>query len=282
MTLLKWLLIVPLATYLGVAVLLYVVQRSLMYFPEAVRTSPAAAGLPEAEEITLDTPDGEKVIVWHIAPRDPDQPVVLYLHGNGGALSHRVERFRALTAGGIGLVALDYRGYGGSTGHPTESGLLIDAATAYAFTAARYSPRQIALWGESLGTGVAVALGSKAIGHLILEAPFTSTVDIAARHYPFVPVRLLMKDQFRSDERIRSVTAPLLILHGARDSIVPIEFGQRLFELAHEPKRFVRYPDGEHDGLDAFGAVDVAKRFLRDQPDALPGQARRSEGSPKQ
>jgi uncharacterized protein len=262
MALLKWTLIVLLVGYLGVLVLLYVMQRTLMYFPESERTAPAAAGLPAAQEILLDTADGEKVIAWHVPPR-ADQPVVLYLHGNGGALRNRADRFRALTADGTGLVAVDYRGYGGSTGHPSETGLLIDAQTAYAFAIAHYPVARIAVWGESLGTGVAVGLAAmRPVGRLVLEAPFTSTADLAARQYPFVPVRLLMHDQFRSDLRIGSVAAPLLVLHGERDTIVPIEYGERLFGLAHEPKRFVRFPQGQHEDLDRFGALAIVKTFL--------------------
>jgi fermentation-respiration switch protein FrsA (DUF1100 family) len=267
MALMKWTLIVLLVGYVGVVVLLYVVQRALMYFPESERTAPAAAGLPGAEEISLDTADGERLIAWHVPPRG-DRPVVLYLHGNGGALRNRADRFRALTADGTGLVAVDYRGYGGSSGHPSETGLLIDARTAYAFAAARYPVARIAVWGESLGTGVATALAAeRPVGRLILEAPFTSAVDLAARRYPFVPVRWLMQDQFRSDLRIAAVTVPLLVLHGARDPIVPIEYGERLFGLAHEPKRFVRFSDGEHEDLDQYGALAAVKTFLGDRFD---------------
>jgi uncharacterized protein len=251
----------------GAVALLYFVQRALMYFPDTARTSPAAAGLPAAEEILLDTADGERLVAWHVPPRG-ERPVVLYLHGNGGALSHRAERFHALTADGTGLVAIDYRGYGGSTGQPTESGLSIDAETAYAFAAARYPAARIAVWGESLGTGVAAALAAtRPIGRLMLEAPFTSAVDLAARRYPFVPVRWLMKDQFRSDLRIAGVAVPLLVLHGGRDPIVPIEYGERLFGLAREPKRFVRFAQGEHEDLDRFGALATVKTFLGDRFD---------------
>jgi fermentation-respiration switch protein FrsA (DUF1100 family) len=267
MALLKWTLIVLLVGYVGVVAVLYFVQRALMYFPDTARTSPAVAGLPEAQEILLDTADGERVIVWHLPPRG-DRPVVFYLHGNGGALSHRAARFRGLTADGTGLVAIDYRGYGGSTGHPTESGLAIDAQTAYAFAAERYPAARIAVWGESLGTGVAAALAAeRPIGRLVLEAPFTSAVDLAARRYPFVPVRWLMKDQFRSDLRIAAIAAPLLVLHGARDPIVPIEYGERLFGLAREPKRFVRFAQGEHEDLDRFGALATVKTFLDERFD---------------
>jgi uncharacterized protein len=262
MALLKWTLIVCVVGYAGVVALLYVMQRALMYFPETERTPPAVAGLSAAHEIIFDTADGEKLVAWHVPPRG-EQAIVLYLHGNGGALRHRAGRFHALTADGTGLIAIDYRGFGGSTGHPTEAGLLTDARTAYEFAVARYPAARIAVWGESLGTGVAVGLAvERAIGRLVLEAPFTSAVDVAARRYPLVPVRWLMQDQFRSDLRIGSVAAPLLVLHGEHDTVVPIEYGERLFGLAHEPKRFVRYPDGEHEGLDQLGALATVKAFL--------------------
>src|SRR6476646_2109507 len=154
--------------YCGFVALLYVAQRRLQYFPERRRTVPRAVGLPEAEEAVVGTADGERVIVWHVAPRE-GQPVFLYFHGNGD------ERFRALIADGSGLVALSYRGYGGSSGRPTETGLLADAAAAYAFAIARYGTERIVLWGESLGSALAVALAAeKPVCNLVLEAPFTS------------------------------------------------------------------------------------------------------------
>jgi fermentation-respiration switch protein FrsA (DUF1100 family) len=261
MTLLK-LLAGAIVAFGGLVLLMYFAQRSLMYFPERLRVQPASAGFPAAEEVVLDTADGEKVIVWHVPPRG-ERPVILYFHGNGGSLRYRVDRFRALTAAGLGLVALSYRGYGGSTGRPTEAGLIADGAAAYAFAAARYPPQRLVFWGESLGSGVAVALAADhAVGGVVLEAPFTSAVDVGAGAYWFLPVRLLMKDQFRSDERIGAVRAPLLILHGERDRVVPFALGQRLFALANEPKRLVRFRDGGHVDLDAHGAQDAVRAFL--------------------
>ena len=262
MTTLKWLLIFALVFYCGFVALLYVMQRSIQYFPESFRTAPAAAGLPEAEEIVLDSTDGERVIVWHVPPRG-EKPVVLYFHGNGASLRWRLDRFRALTADGSALVALSYRGYGGSSGKPTEAGLIDDALAAYGFTVARYAPSRIVVWGESLGTGVAVAVAAeKPVGHLVLQSPFSSAADIGAARYWFVPVRLLMKDQFRSDLRIGKVTAPVLVLHGDRDNVVPIAFGERLYELINAPKRFVRVPGAGHNDLGANGAVEAAKQFI--------------------
>jgi fermentation-respiration switch protein FrsA (DUF1100 family) len=266
MTTLKSLMVLVIMAYVGVLALMYVFQRSLMYFPDRARTPPAAAGLPQAEEVLLTSDDGEKLIAWHVVPRAA-KPVVIYLHGNGGALNLRTNRFRWLTADGSGLLALSYRGYGGSTGKPSESGLLLDAAAAYEFAAARYPPERIVLWGESLGTGVAVALAAeRRTAGLILDAPFTSAAAVGAAAYPFVPVRWLIKDAFRSDERIARVRVPLLVLHGEQDRIVPVTFGEKLFRLANEPKRMVRLPRGGHVDLDDHGAPAAVKAFLKGIP----------------
>jgi fermentation-respiration switch protein FrsA (DUF1100 family) len=259
---LKWFLITVLAGYGAIAALAYFAQRSLMYFPERTRTAPAAAGFPQAEEIELVTSDGERVIVWHVAPRG-DKPVVLYFHGNGGALAWRAERFARIVADGTGLVALSYRGYGGSSGRPSEAGLLRDAEATYAFATARYPAERFVPYGESLGSAVAVALAAEhKVGKVILEAPFTSAVDIGAAAYPFLPVRLLMHDRFRSDERIGKVTAPVLVLHGERDTVVPIRYGERLYALISAPKKFVRFPQGHHSDLDSHGAQVAVRDFL--------------------
>lgn len=262
MTVLKWLLIVVVLGYGALLALMYIFQRQLMYFPDARRTAPAQAGLPQAEEIQLTSADGAKLIAWHVAPRG-GKPVVLYFQGNAGGPDLRVGRFTWLIADGTGLVALNYRGYGGSSGKPSEDGLVRDAVAAYEFAAARYAPQRIVLWGESLGTAVAVALAAThAVGGLILDAPFTSAAEVGAAAYPFLPVRWLIKDAFHSDRRIARVKAPILVLHGERDSIVPIEFGERLYALAPGPKRMVRFPQGGHVDLDDHGAVEAVKKFL--------------------
>ena len=269
MATLKSLIILAILAYAGVLALMYVFQRSLMYFPDRARTPPAAAGLPQAEEVTLTSADGERLIAWYVPPQG-DKPLVIYFHGNGGALNLRADRFRWLTTDGFGLLGLSYRGYGGSSGTPSENGFLLDASAAYDFAAARYPAGRIVLWGESLGTGVAVALAAeRPIGGLILDAPFSSAADIGASAYPFIPVRWFIKDSFRSDERIGRVKAPLLVLHGEQDRIVPIRFGERLFALANEPKQMVRFPSGGHVNLDDHGAPDAVRVFLNGLPRML-------------
>jgi fermentation-respiration switch protein FrsA (DUF1100 family) len=262
MTSVKSILLTAIACYVGIVGVMYLAQRSLMYFPESQRTAPADAGFPEARETELASADGTRLIAWHVAPKE-GKPVFLYFHGNGGSLRYRVPRFRNLTSDGSGLVALSYRGYGGSAGSPSEEGLLADADAAFAFARKQYPAAKMLVWGESLGTGVAVAIAAKSrVDALILEAPYTSTADIAFAAYPFIPVSLLMKDQFRSDLRIGKVTAPILILHGMRDNIIPFAYGRRLFDLAPEPKKFVPLPLGEHENLDAHGAQAAVKEFL--------------------
>lgn len=254
--------IIALCAYIALTAVVYVAQRSLMYFPDTAHVLPAAAGLPEAEEVPLTAADGVRIAAWHVPPRD-GKPVILYFHGNGGALRFRVTRFRRLIADGIGLVALEYRGYGGSGGSPNEQGLIADAQAAYHFAAAHYPPQQLVLWGESLGSGVAIAVGAeRPVGRVILEAPFTSAVALGARHYWYLPVRLLMKDQFRSDLRIGKVKAPVMIMHGVNDWVVPYAMGEQLFELANKPKHFVRFLDGGHEDLDDNGGLDAVARFL--------------------
>jgi fermentation-respiration switch protein FrsA (DUF1100 family) len=263
MTLLKWLVVLAAGGYLGGLVVVFFAQRAFIFpIPDTVRTAPQAAGYPEAEEHVLTTADGEKVIVWYV-PAKPGHPVVIYFHGNGDSLAGLAFHFRAITSEGTGLVALSYRGYAGSSGRPSEQGLLWDAAAAYAFATARYSTDRIVLWGFSLGSGVAVAVAAEQpVGKLILEAPFTSIADLAASLLRIFPVRWLIKDPFRSDERIARVTAPLLIMHGVRDFTIPISHGEQLFALANQPKQFVRFPEAGHNDLGNYGAVEMARRFI--------------------
>src|SRR5262249_18452602 len=247
MTIVKWALIIGVCGYVLVVAVLYFAQRSMLYHPTALRIPPVDAGMPEAQEGELKTSDGETLVAWQVPPRD-DKPVVIYFHGNGEIIQWRIGHHRALIRDGAGLLAVNFRGYGGSTGTPTEDGLHRDAAAAYAFAAARYPAQRIVLCGGSLGTGGAVKLAAEQpVAKLILEAPYTATSDVAAEMFPFVPVRWLMKDQLHSDQWIGKVHVPVLIMQGSRDEVIPIRFGERLFALANEPKRFVRFDGGGHN-----------------------------------
>lgn len=263
MPLVKGVLIAAIAGYACCLAALYLLQRTILFpIPSRDRIAPDSAGFAEVEEHVLATADGEKIVAWHM-PAKPGRPVVLYFHGNGDSLAGFFPRFRDIVADGSGIVAAAYRGYSGSTGRPSEQGLLRDAEAAYAFASARYDPGRIVVWGFSLGSGVAVALASRhSVGRVILEAPYSSVADVAASAFPFFPVRLLLKDPFRSDLRIEGVKVPLLFMHGARDATIPMASGERLFALAGEPKHFIRFPDGGHNDLDYFGASAAARRFI--------------------
>jgi fermentation-respiration switch protein FrsA (DUF1100 family) len=262
MTVLKWLIVAGAGGYVALLLVMLIFQRSLMYFPNPRRLDPAEEGLPAARVIELTSADGVRLLTWFVPPQ-PGKLLVLYFQGNAEGLDARVARVGKLVDDGTGLLALNYRGFGGSGGSPTEKGLIADANAAYDFAAKQVPPSRIVAFGESLGTAVAVALAAeREVGGVILDAPFTSTADVGAATYWFAPVRLFMFDQFHSDRRIGKVHAPLLVLHGEQDRVVPIGFGEKLFELANEPKRMQRFPRGGHVNLDDYGAMPVIKDFL--------------------
>jgi uncharacterized protein len=262
--------LVLLALYVGMIGTLYFFQRVLLYPGAGRRATVAEAGLTGFDDVVVTTADGERLVAWWHPPR-PGRSIIVYFHGNGGSLWNRRARARAITASGRGLLMVSYRGYSGSTGSPTEDGLRLDAQAAYAWIARRYEPSRLVLYGESLGTGVAVRLAAeRPIGGLVLDAPFTSAADVASLTYWFVPVTWLMRDQFRSIDVIGQVKAPILILHGDRDGIVPIALGERLHAAAPEPKRFLRLRDVSHVRVLESGGLEAMDAFLAGIEAALP------------
>ncbi len=232
--------------YLGVAGYLYVRQQALLYHPDPTRYTAAQIGLQGFEDVTILTDDGERLVAYY-KPAEPGQPTLLYLHGNADRPSQRQHRKRLLTDQGWGLLYLCFRGFSGSTGTPSEPGLIRDATSAYAWLRARMSAQSIVLYGESLGTGVAVALaGQVEVKAVVLDAPYTSTADVAQSQYPFLPVHWLMHDQYPSLARVKRLTAPVLILHGTQDRLVPYEMGQKLYAAVPGRKVFVSVPQGDH------------------------------------
>lgn len=229
---------------------MYVFQRDLQYFPSRRDPEPQAVGLTGVDRITLRTPDGESLVLW-VSPAGEGRPTILFLHGNAGEIADRADRFSFYQARGFGVAFLSWRGYGGSTGSPSEAGLLADAKAAYDHLRAQgIPPGRIVVVGESLGTGPAVQLAAaNPLGALVLEAPYSAAVDIARAAYPWLPVGLLMKDQFRSRDHIAAVRAPILILHGEDDRVIPPGFGRRLFEAAQDPKTFLSLGPVGHEAL---------------------------------
>lgn len=258
-----WLFAVPLAVYLAALTGLFVFQRSLLYFPDRSRPSLAELGPLGVREVSLTTADGLSLLSWYLAPR-PGRPVVLYFHGNGGNIGYRANRMRRFAGEGYGVLMLEYRGYGGNPGAPTETGLFADAGAALDFLQHEgIEADRLVVYGESLGSGVAVHIAAQhRVGAVILESPFTSIAAVAQYHYPYVPAAALIWDRYDSLARIGRVTAPMLFLGGGRDVIVPPRFSRTLYEAAPEPKESWVAPDAGHVNLDGFGALDAVIPFI--------------------
>lgn len=243
---------------------LYVFQRRLIYFPGTDREAPAEAGLRGVREVVLQTPDGARLIAWYAAAA-PAKPTFLYFHGNGGSLADRAERIRRFTGAGYGVFMPSYRGYSGGTGSPSEAAIVADAGLAYDhLRGLGVAERAIVLYGESLGSGVAVRLASeRPVGAMILDAPYTSLPDVAKMLYPIMPVRTFMVDRFDSTKHIAAVRAPILVLHGADDTVIPLALGQALFEAAPEPKEMAVFKGAGHSDIYAYGAFPRVEDFIR-------------------
>ncbi len=254
-----------LGVYLAICAVMFFAQRALLYRPDKARVPAAQSGIAAMTDIEIKTSDGETLAAWQLAAADAAKPVYLYLHGNGSNIANRAARFKIMTADGSGLLALSWRGYGGSTGQPSEAGLHADALAAYQHLAGQVDPRRIIIFGESLGSGPALKLASgQTAGAVILDSPYVSMQSLAASLYWWLPVRLLLRDTYRSDLWVGGIKAPLLILHGARDPVVPVAWGEQLFTLASQPKRFFHMPDAGHVQAYTHGAGPAVEAFLKD------------------
>jgi fermentation-respiration switch protein FrsA (DUF1100 family) len=243
---------------------LWMIQQRLMYFPDRRMDAPEAYGLSGFEAVTLTAADGVRVTAWRHPARE-GMPLVIYYHGNGGHLGYRKAIYDALAQAGFGVLALSYRGYGTSEGAPSEQGIYADARATldYAMQTMGVPLERIILFGESLGTGVAVQMASeRRVGGVALQSPYTSITKRAGEIYFFVPVSLLLRDRYDSLAKIRDVHSPLLILHGERDMIVPARMGRELLAAANEPKRGVFYPQIGHYDFDVQETVREVMKFL--------------------
>ncbi len=250
--------------YAAMVAVAYWKQRALIYHPGGARLAPIQFGLANIEDVTLATPDGEKLVAWW-AKAAPGKPTILYVHGNAGHLSERSERIRFFQNAGIGMFMLAYRGFSGSTGSPSEVANVADAALAFDHLVASGVRKQdIVLFGESLGTGVAVQLAALRPGvpGLVLDSPFTSMADAGAHHFPWLPVGALITDRYDSLSRIGALHLPLLILHGEADFTVPVAMGRAMYAAANEPKKIVTFPGAQHILHAQFGSLDIVRDFI--------------------
>ncbi|MCH7936192.1 MAG: alpha/beta hydrolase [Proteobacteria bacterium] len=262
------LIAIAVGVYMGIVGALYLIQDKLIYHPSQYLPPPAESGLPEMRPLQLTTKDGLKLTSWYKAA-EKGQPTMVYFQGNGGNIAGREIKVRTYLDAGFGVLLVGYRGYGGNPGTPSEQGLYADGRAQLEFLAGQgIKPGRWVLYGESLGTGIAVQLAFEQapkgpVGAVVLESPFTSLADAAAEHYPFVPARMLIKDRYDSLAKIDRIMAPLFVFAGENDMIIPPRHGKTLFEAARQPKESHWIPGGGHNNLHQFGIPGKVIDFLR-------------------
>jgi fermentation-respiration switch protein FrsA (DUF1100 family) len=249
--------------YCLLLVILYFTQRSMTYFPDRSVITPSQAGVPEMEVIELATQDNLSIKAWYKAPTTPHTPTLVYFHGNAGGLAHRGFIARIFLDQGYGLFLLTYRGYSGNPGSPSEAGLYNDARAAIKFLINQdVSPECLVLIGESIGSSVAIKMATEfKVGSIILQAPFSTLTDVASIHYSFfLPYKGLIQDKYDSMAIASQIRAPILILHGKNDTIIPPELSRKLFEIMPEPKEAEYLPGRGHNDL---FAPELMHRFIQ-------------------
>lgn len=245
---------------------LFVLQRNFIYFPGRNLGTPEQYGATAWEAVSLRSDDGMKITAWrHDAASG--YPTLVYFHGNAGHIGDRIGKYSAIAEAGFGVVVLSYRGYGNSEGTPTEEGLYRDARAAinYALGEMGLPVSRLVLYGESLGTGVAIQMATEyPVAGIVLEAPYTSIVRRGQAMFPrIIPVSLLLKDRFASIDKIGQVKAPLLLFHGEKDNVVPVSDGREIFDAANEPKEGHFFPEVDHVQFDLPELVSLMERFGR-------------------
>ena len=251
----------------GIFALIVIVGRLLhryfIYLPDRTRIDPGQAGVAGVEEVMFKAADGTKLIAWYL-PAKGDKPTLLYFTGNSGNAANRAGKIKTIAADGYGVFMLNYRRYGGSEGRPSEPRITADAVSAYdTLRGLGVAPHDIVAYGESLGTAVATRLAlQRHVEGLVLEAPFTSIVDVGKLMWKYFPLDLIMADQYCTIDRIGAVTAPLFIVHGGRDAIIPLDQARHVFHAASEPKTMTVVPQAGHNDLFERGAWDKVRGFL--------------------
>jgi pimeloyl-ACP methyl ester carboxylesterase len=251
--------VLAMLVHLGVRAL----QQALIYFPDSRRIAPAAVGLEAVEEREFSGAGGDPILVWH-ARAKPGLPTILYFHGNAGSFANRAERIRKQQNRGIGVVMATYRGYGGRPGRPSERANVDDAKAVLAALVADGVPvSSIILYGESLGSGVAVqvAVGQPVAG-IILDAPYTSLVDLAAYHYPYLPARWLMTDRYETVRHLPGVISPVLVLHGEQDEVIPVAMGRAVAAQVPTEVEMVTCPNAGHSDHHHYGSDQTVYAWI--------------------
>ena len=239
MNYLTLLLLAFVITYFFVLILTYIFQRSLLYHPMENNYSHDQIKV-SIEKVTIKTNDGIALTSWYHSKDLKSYKTILFLHGNAGSLENRIHKINHFRDMNVNFLITAWRGFSGNAGEPTEKGLYEDARSAINWLKTKgVNEKDIIIYGESLGTGVAVEIAqNKKFAGIILESPFTSMVAAGKDKYPFLPVRMLLKDKYESEKKIKNVKVPILVMHGKADNIVPFHMGKKMYELANEPKYY--------------------------------------------
>ena len=240
--------------YLLLLVFLNFYQRKLLYHPNIDRYIEEDSFVSEIEKVNIFTSDNQTILGWFYK-KNPSKKTILFLHGNAGSLENRIYKLNYFKDLNLNFLIIAWRGFSGSTGKPSEKGLYEDATSAVKWLESNeIYQNNIIIYGESLGTAVGVEIAqNKNFAGIILESPFTSMIEVGKKHYPFLPVKLLLKDKYESINKIKNINSPILIMHGKKDKIVPFKMGEKMFKEANSPKSsyFSDYDDHmmEYDKL---------------------------------
>jgi fermentation-respiration switch protein FrsA (DUF1100 family) len=247
--------------YVAIVALAYFNQRSFLYHPDTKRYTPSEAGLDDFQEIAVNGPEATLVSWWR-PPAEPDGPVIIAFHGNGGALADRADHYAEIAGKDVGLLTVGYPGYGGNTGKPSEDAFFRTALANYDWLIGKgYKSQNIVILGQSMGTGVAVWLAEKRpSAGLVLQSPYTSIVDMAAIQMPYIPAKLLLKDRFDSLSRISRINVPIGWIHSRKDELIPFAMGEKLFAAALSRKCKLALNEGGHNDMNSFAVADFARR----------------------
>jgi fermentation-respiration switch protein FrsA (DUF1100 family) len=252
-----------LLAYTAINGYLYFFQRKILYLPAFSLAQPHHYGLQRTEEVKLHTQDGLELTAWLMKPKR-SKYYMIYLQGNAGNMGDRIEKLEEFSKTGWNILAVNYRGYGSNPGTPSEEGLYLDARAAIAYLQDQgVKLDNIILYGESLGSGVAIQMATEyKFKSIILEAPYTSIVNRAKELYPYIPISLLIKDRFESINKISKTSSPLLMFHGYRDEVMPIHHGRRLLMEANDPKQAHFFDHVGHTDFDLKLLTQYMKEFV--------------------
>jgi len=245
--------------YILLCVMMYVMQRSMMYITSPQKPSLTESGVKGMEEISVTTEDGLELFGWYKAPFPPEKPTIVWLHGNASNVALTTAQAFAYLKAGYGLLAVEYRGYAGNPGRPSEEGLYKDSRAFIEWLKSRGTKENnIILYGESIGSGPALQMAMEypALNTIILQSPFTTMIEAVRKHYPYMPNKWLVKDKYDNFSKIDKIKAPLIVVQGTEDFIIPYSHGVKLYEAAPEPKSLITIEGGGHNDMYDQKAAD--------------------------